>query len=72
MEQKALGWEPLIDSWLNTLPPNLNNNNLLLIKQLFCRFCPPLLWLIREGGVKVSDRTVFENDQIVITRFINS
>lgn len=54
MEQKTLGWEPLVDSWLNTLPSSLTENNLIQIKQLFCRFCYPLLWLINEGGVKVS------------------
>nr|CAI5840494.1 unnamed protein product [Callosobruchus analis] len=53
MEPAALGWEPLLLSWLNTLPPFINNDIYkTMIYNLFTRFCKPLIWLIRKGGVK--------------------
>ncbi|VEN46856.1 unnamed protein product [Callosobruchus maculatus] len=53
MEPAALGWEPLLLSWLNTLPPFLNNDFYkTMVYNLFMRFCKPLIWLIRKGGAK--------------------
>lgn len=56
MEPELLGWEPLLLSWLNKLPTYINNDFYkIMIYNLFIRFCKPLLWLIRKGGVRVSD-----------------
>ncbi|KAF7280376.1 hypothetical protein GWI33_006107 [Rhynchophorus ferrugineus] len=53
MEPKSIGWKPLLSSWLNTLPPFINNDFYKsMIFNLFVRFCKPLLWLIRKGGVR--------------------
>ncbi|ERL86097.1 hypothetical protein D910_03511 [Dendroctonus ponderosae] len=53
MEPKSLGWKPLLSSWLNTLPPFINNDFYkTMIFNLFVRFCKPLLWLLRKGGVR--------------------
>ncbi|KAI4465685.1 dynein axonemal heavy chain 7-related [Holotrichia oblita] len=52
MEPSALGWEPLLLSWINTLPPAINEFHKTMLKSLFRRFCEPLLWLIRKGGVR--------------------
>ncbi|CAH1130366.1 unnamed protein product [Ceutorhynchus assimilis] len=53
MEPKSLGWQPLLISWLNTLPPFINNDFYkTMIFNLFVRFCKPLIWLIRKGGVR--------------------
>lgn len=60
MEPSALGWEPLLLSWINTLPPAINEFHKTMLKGLFKRFCEPLLWLVRKGGARVS-----------IVRFIN-
>lgn len=54
MEPKSLGWKPLLTSWLNTLPPFINNDFYKsMIFNLFVRFCKPLIWLLRKGGVRV-------------------
>ena len=54
MEPASLGWEPLLISWLNILPPVINTDFYkTMIKTLFIRFCNPLLWLLNKGGVKV-------------------
>lgn len=54
MEPVSLGWEPLLISWLNNLPPFIKTDFYkTMIKQLFMRFCNPLLWLIRKAGLKV-------------------
>ncbi|CAH0557250.1 unnamed protein product [Brassicogethes aeneus] len=53
MEPSSLGWEPLLLSWLNKLPPSINTDfykNMMF--SLFVRFCIPILWLLRKGGVK--------------------
>lgn len=53
MEPSSLGWEPLLLSWLNNLPPSINTDFYKnMMYTLFVRFCYPLLWLIRKGGVK--------------------
>ena len=54
MEPGTLGWEPLLESWINTLPPLLHAQNKLNITNMFQRFGYPLLFLLRKGGVKVS------------------
>jgi dynein heavy chain len=53
MEPVTLGWEPLLFSWLNTLPPLVPNEVKEHLKVLFLRFCPTLLHLVRKGGLKV-------------------
>ncbi|KAJ8926978.1 hypothetical protein NQ314_020603 [Rhamnusium bicolor] len=53
MEPASLGWEPLLLSWLNTLPPFINTEFYKsMILNLFLRFCRPLLWLLRKGGLR--------------------
>ncbi|KAK9727720.1 ATP-binding dynein motor region [Popillia japonica] len=52
MEPSALGWEPLLLSWINTLPPAINEFHKTMLKGLFKRFCEPLLWLVRKGGAR--------------------
>lgn len=54
MEPSSLGWEPLLASWKNTLPPTLQDHDKKTITDLFMRFCPMLLWFIRKGGMTVS------------------
>lgn len=55
MEPVSLGWEPLLTSWLNTLPPSINDEfHKSMLNGLFIRFCRPILWLLQRGGVKVS------------------
>ncbi|XP_033607299.1 dynein heavy chain 7, axonemal isoform X2 [Cryptotermes secundus] len=52
MEPATLGWEPLLESWINTLPPTLHDQNKINLRHMFLRFSYPLLHLIRKGGVK--------------------
>lgn len=57
MEPGSMGWEPLLQSWLNMLPTFINNDFYKnMIYNLFLRFCRPLLWLIRKGGVRVREK----------------
>ncbi|XP_028047400.2 dynein heavy chain 7, axonemal [Monomorium pharaonis] len=52
MEPVSLGWTPLLISWLNTLPPSFTEDIKVHLKDMYLRFCPPLLHLIRRCGVK--------------------
>lgn len=52
MEPNALGWKPLLDSWMNEMPKPVNASNKQIIIQMFLRFCPILLWFIRKGGLR--------------------
>lgn len=54
MDPQLLGWEPLFDSWKNTLPSALQEVNRQEITSLVMRFCPILMWFIRKGGLTVS------------------
>ncbi|XP_025831878.1 dynein heavy chain 7, axonemal-like [Agrilus planipennis] len=49
MEPAALGWQPLLESWLLTLPPSFDNSLKNLLRNMFIRFCKPLIYLIRKG-----------------------
>lgn len=52
MESVSLGWEPLLISWLNTLPSSLNDFHKNTLKSMFFRFCGPLIWLLKRGGAR--------------------
>jgi dynein heavy chain, axonemal len=52
MEPSSLGWKPLVDSWMKTLPKCFHAVNRQVIISMFMRFCPLLLWFIRKGGLK--------------------
>ncbi|XP_045470082.1 dynein axonemal heavy chain 7 [Harmonia axyridis] len=52
-EPVCMGWEPILTSWLNTLPPCISTDFYkTMIFNLFARFCRPLLWFIYKSGVK--------------------
>ena len=51
MEPHLLGWEPILASWINTLPETMTADHKTLITDLFNRYCPCLLNFIRKGGV---------------------
>uniref|UniRef100_T1GP73 AAA+ ATPase domain-containing protein n=1 Tax=Megaselia scalaris TaxID=36166 RepID=T1GP73_MEGSC len=51
MEPSSLGWDVLVTSWKNQLPETFHTVNKQLISFMFNRFCPPLLWLVRKGGL---------------------
>ncbi|KAK2587842.1 hypothetical protein KPH14_003939 [Odynerus spinipes] len=52
MEPVSLGWTPLLTSWLNTLPPSITEHVKNHLEEMYMRFCPPLLHLIRRCGAK--------------------
>ncbi|XP_033097643.1 dynein heavy chain 7, axonemal-like isoform X2 [Anneissia japonica] len=52
MEPHMLGWQPLMTSWLNTLPSTLSDVHKKLITDNFNRSVPAMLQFIRKGGVK--------------------
>nr|XP_031838488.1 dynein heavy chain 7, axonemal-like [Nomia melanderi] len=52
MEPVSLGWRPLLISWLNTLPATFTEHLKNHLYDMYMRFCPPLLHLLRRGGVK--------------------
>ena len=60
MEPDSLGWTPLLESWINTLPESLSEHIKIHIKDMFLRFCPALLTLIRRSGAKVGVRFYFK------------
>ncbi|KAI5736725.1 hypothetical protein M8J76_006447 [Diaphorina citri] len=48
MEPATLGWECLVDSWLNTLPPKVQEGHRDSLRQLIMRFCPTILYFLRR------------------------
>ncbi|XP_063980239.1 dynein axonemal heavy chain 7-like [Diachasmimorpha longicaudata] len=52
MEPVALGWAPLLTSWLNTLPEGLGDHVKAHLEGMFLRFCPALLHLLRRSGAR--------------------
>ncbi|KAG7196964.1 hypothetical protein KM043_000229 [Ampulex compressa] len=53
MEPAALGWEPLLRSWIANLPSDMDEwLKGFLFDSLFKRFCRPLLHYLRHGDVK--------------------
>lgn len=68
MEPVSLGWRPLLTSWMNTLPPSINEHVKNHLEEMYVRFCPPLLHLIRRVGAKVGNRST---DFHFCTRSIN-
>ena len=59
MEPVSLGWAPILASWINTLPELLSDHIRFHIKDMFMRFCPALLTLIRRSGAKVGSKIYF-------------
>jgi len=47
-----LGWSPLFQSWLATLPAHLQDQHA-LITQLYNRIVPPCIDFVRKAGFKV-------------------
>ena len=53
LEPHMLGWEPVLKSWLNTLPPVFTANIKELISDMYLRIVAPCLEFVRKGGFKV-------------------
>ncbi|KOX76420.1 Dynein heavy chain 7, axonemal [Melipona quadrifasciata] len=49
MEPVSLGWKPILLSWLNTLPSSFTEHLKNHLHEMYMRFCPPLLNLLRWG-----------------------
>lgn len=56
MEPDALGWDPLLQSWIANIPPAIDEwlENF-LYRSLFRRFCDPILHWLHTGHVEVLD-----------------
>ncbi|XP_043259913.1 dynein axonemal heavy chain 7 isoform X2 [Colletes gigas] len=52
MEPVSLGWSPLLISWMNTLPATFTEHIKHHLHDMYTRFCPPLLYLVRRGDVQ--------------------
>lgn len=48
MEPLALGWRPLVETWLAKLPQTLTQQHKAVLTALFHRFVPPLLAFVRK------------------------
>ena len=53
MEPSMLGWQPLVQSWLNTLPPTITEEHKKLIADLYYGMVPACLDFVRKSGFKV-------------------
>lgn len=54
MDANSMGWRPIFYSWMNTLPAAIQDINKQEITSLIMRFCPILLWFIRNCDAVVS------------------
>ena len=55
MEPSMLGWIPLMQSWLNILPPTITDEKKELITELYTRMVPCCLNFVRKSGCKVGN-----------------
>ena len=53
MEPSMLGWQPLVKSWLNTLPATINEQHKQLLADLYYNMVPASLDFVRKSGFKV-------------------
>jgi dynein heavy chain len=52
LEPHMLGWQPLLTSWLNTLPETITTNYRGLLTDMYHRIVQPCLDFVRKGGFK--------------------
>uniref|UniRef100_A0A1B0D1E5 Uncharacterized protein n=1 Tax=Phlebotomus papatasi TaxID=29031 RepID=A0A1B0D1E5_PHLPP len=71
LEPEHLGWKPLLTAWENTLPETLNLNQKNDIRDLFMRFCPLLLWFIRQPGIHEMIHTQDANILVSVTNLFD-
>ena len=53
MEPSMLGWQPLVKSWLNTLPATITDQQKQLLTDLYYGMVPASLDFVRKSGFKV-------------------
>ena len=53
MEPSMLGWQPLVQSWLNTLPTTISDEQKKFLTDLYHRMVPACLDFVRKSGFKV-------------------
>ena len=53
MEPSMLGWQPLFESWLNTMPLTITDECKELMRDLYKRMIPCCLNFVRKSGFKV-------------------
>ena len=53
MEPSMLGWQPLVQSWLNTLPTTITEDQRKFIADLYYGMVPACLDFVRKSGFKV-------------------
>lgn len=58
MEPSMLGWQPLVKSWLNTLPATITDEHKKLISDLYNEMVPASLDFVRKSGFKVNYRDI--------------
>ena len=47
-----LGWEPLLTSWMNTLPQSMTDELKDVIRDMYIRILPPCFDFVRKAGFK--------------------
>lgn len=57
MEPSSLGWRPLVQSWLNALPPAFGEAHRMQLMSMFERFVDPCLMLLRKRLGELSPTT---------------
>lgn len=53
MEPVSLGWECLVQSWINQLSPHITSHYKQMLKSLILRFAHPILYFLRRYNVTV-------------------
>jgi dynein heavy chain len=54
LEPQQLGWQPLLTSWLGTLPASLGSDLVATIAGLLKRFLPPCLRFVKRSVTELS------------------
>ncbi len=69
LEPTALGWDPILKSWLNTLPESYGKDFSKLVDALFQWIVPPCLTFVRKL-CKVRHRNVVVYNLVILVRYM--
>lgn len=56
MEPVSLGWECLVQSWINKVSPYISSTNVQMLHNLIIRLIRPILYMLRRCSMNVYNK----------------